>query len=162
MALASPTTPTPALPKGRGRYSVATQPWRHGAAWAPARAGQRDPLGRGHDKLFLFPNKQRIPGRPRPVAERDPGACPKLDSGPMLYATPRFHCCRKAFKRRGGFQTLPYRKRTMLPGRQTFIQHHGRAHGSAPTTHYEPTTVVKPTPHPLPPAFPLSTTPAAL
>jgi len=25
------------------------QPWLNSAAWTPARAGHRDPLGRGHD-----------------------------------------------------------------------------------------------------------------
>ena len=35
LALASPTTPTPALPKGREYSFSAAEPWRHDAAWAP-------------------------------------------------------------------------------------------------------------------------------
>ena len=34
----------------------------------------------------------RIPGRPRLIADEDPGACPELDLGSMLDKKPRFDC----------------------------------------------------------------------
>jgi len=70
-----------------------------------------------------------------------------LISGSMLHDAPRSHRYRKAFKRRGGFKTLPYREPAMLPGRQTFISTpragtRARPYNALHTTHHAPTTGV--------------------
>jgi len=96
-------------------------------------------LGRGHELLSLSRDQRRIPGRPRLVAEGDPGS--------MLHDAPRFHRCGKTFKRRGGFQTLPHRKRAMLPGRQIFISTpragtRARPYNALRATNHVPTTGV--------------------
>ena len=70
------------LPRPFPVYFAATQPWRHGAAWAPAR-GRYAPLA-GDTSNFSFSQITTYP-RTRRRSRRDPGS--------MLYEMSRFCCC---------------------------------------------------------------------